>query len=491
MEINMNKPNILFVTTDQQRRNSLGIYGCRYTSTPNLDALGSDGTIYDHAYCNTPVCTPSRACMMTGKTVTGHGVYNLFDILPEDEKMLPLYLRDTGYQTGLVGKLHVSGIMYERDHRSPLDGFDLYELCHEPSIMLDAPYNGYAKWLREKYPEEYDELLAKGRKLKNRPVHSHFSTWVSERSAQFIRERDKSRPFFLSVGYFDPHSPYNHHPLESEKLLHEEFKEEIVHVDGEEDRSPEGMRVARSIQCKNPLERFTPSEAKQLRRGYFSGISFIDQQFGKIITALRDEGIYDDTMIVFTSDHGDMVCDHNLIGKGAFLYDDCTNVPLIIKYPHGERRGRSQRMVQLNDLFATMLYEAGIKDVSKESIPLQSGTERACAVTEYRGSGQLDLGVFPHPIMETMVRTDRYKLIIYHDTLEMQLFDMVNDPDETKDLSCDPKLQEVIIHLMQLYMQGAVKRDYAINSARGGRSATPDFSSLARANAEKEKKNSN
>ena len=97
------KPNIVFITSDQQRRDSLGIYGCRYVSTPNLDRLGSQATVYEHCYCNAPVCTPSRACMMTGKTMPGHGVYNLFDILPENEKMLPYYLREQGYETALVG----------------------------------------------------------------------------------------------------------------------------------------------------------------------------------------------------------------------------------------------------------------------------------------------------------------------------------------------------------------------------------------------------
>ena len=140
------KPNIVFITSDQQRRDSLGIYGCRYVSTPNLDRLGSQATVYEHCYCNAPVCTPSRACMMTGKTMPGHGVYNLFDILPENEKMLPYYLREQGYETALVGKLHVSGTEYEVNKRNPGDGFDIYDLAHEPSVYTEAPYNAYACW---------------------------------------------------------------------------------------------------------------------------------------------------------------------------------------------------------------------------------------------------------------------------------------------------------------------------------------------------------
>ena len=158
------KPNIVFITSDQQRRDSLGIYGCRYVSTPNLDRLGSQATVYEHCYCNAPVCTPSRACMMTGKTMPGHGVYNLFDILPENEKMLPYYLREQGYETALVGKLHVSGTEYEVNKRNPGDGFDIYDLAHEPSVYTKAPYNAYARWLLENYPDEWRAIRAQGRK---------------------------------------------------------------------------------------------------------------------------------------------------------------------------------------------------------------------------------------------------------------------------------------------------------------------------------------
>ena len=194
------RPNILLILSDQQRRNSLGAYGCGYVSTPNLDGLAAQGTRYDHAYCAAPVCTPSRASILTGKRLSGHGVYNLFDILPETERLLPAFLRDRGYQTGLVGKLHVSGIMYECEKRNPGDGFDIYELSHEPNVLLDAPLNAYGRWLREQHSETYERIRREGRAWTDRPPETHFSTWVSQRSADFIRRRDKSRPFFLSVG---------------------------------------------------------------------------------------------------------------------------------------------------------------------------------------------------------------------------------------------------------------------------------------------------
>lgn len=475
------RPNILLILSDQQRRDSLGAYGCQYASTPNLDALAAEGTRYDHAYCNAPVCTPSRACILTGKRLSGHGVYNLFDILPQTERLLPWHLREAGYQTGLVGKLHVSGILYETRQRNPGDGFDHYELSHDPNVLLDEPLNAYGKWLRENHPETYEKIKREGRAWKGRPPETHFSTWVSERSAAFIRERDKEKPFFLSVGYFDPHSPYDNHPDGSEAMLHEQFRPPLAAPEGE----PAGCRLEaleeiRRLQCRDPRTRFTPEEAEQLRRGYFAGVSFLDAQLGKIINALKDEGIYDNTLIIYSSDHGDMICDHNLLGKGAYFYDGCTNVPLIVKYPGQREADVNSSPVQLNDLFATAMCAAGLEaPIPAESRPLQGGRQRKIAVCEYRGCSQMDLGVFPHPVQATMIRGTRYKLNLYHDTNEMQLFDMERDPQELRDLAQDPAYQGVAAQLMQTYLNEKAAEDYRLNASRGGLSEIPAFSKLS------------
>ena len=273
--------------------------------------------------------------------------------------MFPAALRDQGYYTGLVGKLHVSGIMYESQRRNPGDGFDVYELSHEPSVLLDAPQNAYGAWLREHWPEDYRRLLREGRDWKERPARSHFSAWVSQRSAEFIRRRDREKPFFLSMGYFDPHSPYDNYPRESEGLLREECRPPVVSPLGEEPgHRPKALEEIRRLQCRTPHARFSPEETEQLRRGYFAAISFLDSQLALVMDALREEGIYDDTLIIFSSDHGDMICDHDLLGKGAYFYEGCTAVPLIVKYP-GQREGRVERgPVQLNDIFAWIADES-------------------------------------------------------------------------------------------------------------------------------------
>ena len=208
-------------------------------------------------------------------------------------------------------------------------------------------------------------------------------------------------------------------------------------------------------------------------------MSFLDQQLGKIIRALKDEGIYDNTLILYSSDHGDMICDHNLLGKGAYFYDPCTNVPLIVKFP-GQREGRvSEELVQLNDIFATAMTAAGLDaPIPPESRALQGGNRREIAVCEYRGCSQMDLGVFPHPVQATMIRGERYKLNLYHDTHESQLFDLENDPQELCDLARDPAYRGIAAQLTQAYLDEPAGEDYRLNASRGGLSEIPSFSKL-------------
>lgn len=469
------KPNIVYIITDQQRRDSMGIYGNRYVSTPNLNRFAAGATVYDHCYCDAPICTPSRASILTGKTMPGHGVYNLFDALPGNERLLPCFLKEQGYATAIVGKLHVSGTELEANERNAHDGFDEYQMAHEPSIYLHSPYNAYARWLRNKYPEEYEALCREGRKRTYRDAKTHFTTWVSEASAEYIRTRDKSKPFFLLAGYFDPHNPYNCYPKEAEQLLHEEYYEEPI--PGDISSAPTELQWERAGHCPEHLgAKSGPGGVRDIRRGYYAGISFIDMQVEKIIDALKEEGIYDDTLIIYTSDHGDMGGDHDLFAKGAVLYEDGINVPLIIKYPGQKEGTRSDRLVALHDLFNTMYITAGgDPSIRPESLPVNGEKERNFVVTEYRACGKYDLMTWPEPVETTMIRDHEWKLILYHLSGTHQLFHISIDPDELHDLSADPSCQSEVLRLMQLYMSYNAKRDRMLNMSRGGITAIPGF----------------
>ena len=143
------RPDILVIMTDQLRRDALGAYGCDWIPTPNLDRLAAEGVTFESATCDNPICTPSRASILTGKTVPAHGVRRVHDVLPEEEVLFTERLRrEAGYRTALVGKLHVSGRVAEERVRHPNDGFEVYDWCLDPTVGLESRFNAYAEWLQ-------------------------------------------------------------------------------------------------------------------------------------------------------------------------------------------------------------------------------------------------------------------------------------------------------------------------------------------------------
>ena len=270
-----------------------------------------------------------------------------------------------------------------------------------------------------------------------------------------------------------PHNPYDHYPLESEQLLHPEYYPEVIPDDVS--AMPEALQLEAHYHCPATLGA-TGDTNRKIRTGYFAGVSFLDQQIEKIFQALKDEGIFDNTLIIYTSDHGDMLGDHGLYSKGAMFYEQGVNVPLIVKFPHQTQGCRSEDLVMLEDMFST-IYTAAGGDASfrPESLPLQGEKKHEFAMTEYRGCGKFDLMGFPHILHATMIRTAEWKLNLYHDTCDGQLFHLTEDPQEKNNLYHDPASAGKIMELMQMYLRYDTERDYNYNAERGGRSGIPGF----------------
>ncbi len=211
------RPNLLVVMTDQQRADSLGCCGNRAVATPHLDGLAEGGVLFDNAWCTNPICTPSRASFMTGHHLPRHGVDHIAAPLAEEHVMFPQRLRDAGYRTGLVGKLHAQAAGVERERRHPCDGFDAYELYYGGGAMMDSPLNAYAPWLRERRPDVFDRLVEHEKAAGPIPAEVHMNAWAAERAEAFLDEADaEGRPFLLMVSVFDPHNPYDDHPPKAE-----------------------------------------------------------------------------------------------------------------------------------------------------------------------------------------------------------------------------------------------------------------------------------
>lgn len=443
----MKQPNILMIMTDQQRFDSLGCYGADWVDTPNLDRLAAEGRLYENCYVNNPVCTPSRASMFTGKEIPGHGVMRLHDVLPEDEVLFPKRLQELGYTTALFGKLHVSGRIEEESVRHPNDGFDIYEWCLEASISMDSPFNGYSQWLQEKDPDFHARLKREGRKLTHIPREYHMTHWAAERSIDFLQQQSGEKPFFCMMSVFDPHNPYDDYPKEYADRVDE--RKIPMPTSAEEVHGFRGMAQEQRDGYFGCYSEFSEEEIREMRRGYYASIALIDDEVGRVLSALEEQGLADDTLVIYLSDHGDSLGDHGLMVKGAHLYDSVVKVPLIIRTPGEAEPGRREtELVQPHDLAATVLGAAGVAAEELSRVMPASRNlfdialpSRETAVCAYRNTGITNRGRYwDPPIDATMITDGRYKLNYYHpepgidNSPAGQLFDLESDPGEVRNL---------------------------------------------------------
>ncbi len=476
------RPNILLLMTDQQRYDSLGCCGASFAHTPNLDRLASQGVLFEHCYANNPICTPVRASMLTGKHLPGHGVYRLYDNLPLDEVLVSRRLQDCGYQTALFGKLHVSAIDTESFERHPHDGFDIYEPCIEGCARMDAPYQSYARWLREKDGSFHQRLVAEGRSLKHVPREFHMSNWAAERTIDFLSNRETGKPFFCMMSLFDPHNPYEHYPLEMGGLVNPaRIPGPLLQVANGE---PGDIARERHGSYLGDFDSFTAESLRHMRHGYHASVAYADLEFGRVLGALERQGLASNTLVIFVSDHGDMLGDHRLLVKGAYFYDPCVRVPLLMRWPGRFGGGRRVGgLVQSHDLAATMLAAAGATSAQRESwmpealdlLPLADGVREEghdFAVCCYRNTGINSANAYwDPPINATMVRDARFKLTCFQDPCggppAGELFDLESDPDELRNLWHDPALEKCRARLVNEAMAWE-RRFQEAPESRGG-----------------------
>ena len=489
----MKQPNVLLIFTDQQRSDSLGCYGFNAISTPHLDRLAKEGALFENCYCDNPVCTPSRASILTGKPLPGHGVYQVHTNLSEEFSLFPKHLKEKNYNTALFGKLHVSGRSHEREVRHPKTGFDVFESAMTP-FNVTGKFNSYGTWLRKNHPEFYNQLKEQGRKVGNIPEEVHFTRWAAEGTIDFLKNRNKDKPFFCYMSVVDPHDPYSDYPSSMfEQVDQSKLPPPIIH-EGQTTSGPEGIQREHYHSYLGGISNYTQDEIHQMREGYYASIAFIDREVGRVLEVLEKEGLKEDTLVIFGSDHGDMIGDHELLAKGAFFYDACSKVPLIIRYPKKIGGGkRIKDLVQLHDIAGTILTQAGfgqveLDDLMPDSMDLISLIQdkaayrkrRDHAVCMYRTSGIDDSKLYwDPPINATMFRDERYKLNVYHNLLgdnkelDGELYDMENDPTESNNLWNDLRFSDVKFRLIGRLMDWFVCNDVLYNGARGGDSFPP------------------
>jgi arylsulfatase len=414
------RPNILLLMTDQQRFDTVGAAGYSHMHTPNLDCLASEGTLFPRAYSPNPICLAARHNLLTGRPARFHGIPDnasgalMHAALPT----LPRILSDNGYDTRAIGKMHFRPA---RRH----NGFLKMELMEElPNTREEDEYATYLRQVGLGHVQNIHGVRNLLYMLPQRsliPEEHHGTKWVADRTIDYLQANRGRQPFFLWASWIAPHPPFD-----------------IV------DRYAELYRDAELPQpyiSRTPLPRLAEENAmlgdlpdarylRRMREVYYAAISMVDEQVGRILDTLRDIGQLDNTVIIFCSDHGELLGDYGIYQKWL-PYDSCARIPFIIRYP--ERTAPASTVddfVDLNDIMPTVLDVAGLNDAAGYRLPGESlfsakpNKDRQWQYVEYAAGNRRWISI----------RNNDHKYNYYYGGGFEQLFDLRRDPHETTNL---------------------------------------------------------
>ena len=346
------QPNILWYCTDQQRFDTISALGNQYVKTPVVDSLVQSGVAFTHAHCQSPICTPSRASMMSGMYPGRvHNTRNGNKSFPDSPPLISKLIADQGYDCGLIGKFHLQSSGKRTEPRIKDDGFRYWKFSHAPRDDWPEGEHDYADWVREK-GGDLEALRASPDRV---PPEFHQTTWSTDRAIEFIDEDRNGAPWMLNINVYDPHPPFEPPKQYADQFLAEDMPG--PHFE-EGDPVQQALLEEADFQTKSK----TPEEidAKDAQAKYYAMILQIDDQLGRLLQHLESTGQRENTVIIFTSDHGETLGDHGLLYKGCRFYEGLVRVPLIFSCPRLFPEGRKcSELVELLDLSATLLDLAG------------------------------------------------------------------------------------------------------------------------------------
>jgi choline-sulfatase len=457
------QPNILLVMTDQHRADLMGCAGRDLVPTPNIDRIARQGVRFENAYCAYPVCVASRMAMLTGLHAHQTGAIDNDDHLDWRYRTMAHHFADQGYLTGLIGKMHFADA---HNH-----GFEYYLSINDWLMYLGPQVQHYANeiasnpgakdlFLRTMYdtgagfPDVYDLWDGKGSPWAGKvqqydfrsmasdiPADDHLDMFVARESAKFLRQY-RDQPFFLCASFMKPHTPLfpprewaEQYPVEDMELV------EPPDISG----YPEHLQNRiRHTTGRDPLLR------KASQAGYLGNLAFADHCIGVLLDAFEELGLAENTIVVYTSDHGDMLQQNGLIGKFC-LFDPSVKVPLIVSYPKElPQTVVSTALIEQLGLYPTLVELTGTGPVPAPAYrPIEDAPETiagrsfADCIRDPNCPG--DAEIFSEYNLRSnncqyMLRTDRYKYV-HNDGSTDELYDLREDPGETRNRIADASLQ--------------------------------------------------
>jgi arylsulfatase len=504
------RPNVLFITTDEQRYDTLGILGNRQVRTPNLDALAARGSVFRRGYIQNTVCIPSRACLMTGRYVHQHGVeYMEPEIgttpgLPPWETTVMERLQEAGYTTAAFGKIHQmpprgwdeTGLTLGKGARWTVagkwrDGMDDAEESPLGPAQLGPVY---AEWLERKRPGAYESIYAQRRRPEYREqaqavvntlaADEYVDYWIGENTWRYLERPETGsaeRPFFLWCGFCGPHGPFD--PPEPYASMYDQGQ--ILPSPTLRARQQNAPGAARQ-------SRFDKEDGEALARKitayYWGMVTFIDDMVGRIMEVLTRRNLWENTLVVFTTDHGEMLGDFGRLGKEVY-HESVTRVPYLV-VPPGSQSGAGGRgstsspqtaetggrtaesddgagprfvdsFVEHIDLVPTILDYAGIpqpRELPGMSLRPVLEDPSGSTTPTTRDSVLCEHVTNDRQVRTKCVRTDRYKLIYggpqeaFENGQSIQLYDLERDPLETTNVAGDPSYSDVVQRHLDLLL---------------------------------------
>jgi len=444
----MKRPNILILYTDQQRWDALGANGNPEILTPHLDRLAAQSVSFDNCFVQNPVCMPSRISFLTGQYPSQLGITHMGVPVPEDTPTLPRLLGGSGYFCANIGKLHFLPHS-NRDHRLPHPdyGFDYLAVSDEPGCYEDA----YRAWVRRIAPEELgnlspglppaaavwqdtmgicdgiqhpiDRLPMKAVPFAGRSDLSH-SAFVGETTREFLAT-PPPQPFLCIAGFYSPHDPW----IVSNEYLNKYDPSNLTLSQTLDEETFNGVNNHRSI-----------------KHGYYAMVSEVDQQVGGILAALERSGQADNTIIIFTSDHGEWLGLRGKYGKGYPGDDSVSRVPLLIRFPSSYNipPRRMSQIVEAVDVLPTLLEASGT-----QIPPFVQGTSLLELIR--RGSHSKNTALMEGTGWKSL-RTESHRYIVHADGTE-RLFDLFTDPEEENDIHATEAGQRNLGEVRKLMLQ--------------------------------------